>query len=70
MNRATAPSRVALWRRNGQRQLFSFVFRSPRDPLLPQRIYALEHSGLGKLEILLVPIGHDEHGQRYQAILS
>jgi len=53
---------------SGQRQPFSLVFRGPRDPLLPQRIYAVEHSGLGKLEIFLVPIGPDEHGQRYQAI--
>ena len=49
---------------------FSLVFRAPREPLLPQRIYALQHSALGVLDIFLVPIGPDESGQRYEAVFS
>jgi hypothetical protein len=49
---------------------FSLVFRGPREPLLPQRIYPLQHSVLGVLEIFLVPIGPDELGQRYEAVFS
>jgi hypothetical protein len=39
-----------------------------RVPPLPQHIYALEHTSLGKLELFLVPIGPDERGMRYQAV--
>jgi hypothetical protein len=52
------------------RQPFSLLFRGPLEPLLPQHIYVLQHSALGTLEMFLVPIGPDEHGQRYQAIFS
>jgi hypothetical protein len=33
------------------RRPFSLVFRGPPRPLLPQRIYRLEHAALGPLEI-------------------
>lgn len=49
---------------------FSLVFRGPRDILLEQRIYTLEHATLGKLEIFLVPLGPDKHGLRYEAVFN
>jgi hypothetical protein len=52
------------------RSSFSLIFRGPYEPLLPQRIYPLQHSALGVLEIFLVPIGPDKSGQRYEAIFS
>jgi hypothetical protein len=52
------------------RQPFSLIFRGPREPLLPQRIYSLQHPSLGTLEIFLVPIGPDGSGQRYEAVFS
>jgi len=55
---------------SGLRQPFSLVFRGPREPLLAQRIYAFEQADLGKLEMFLVPIGPDLHGQCYQVIFS
>jgi hypothetical protein len=40
----------------GRRTQFSLVFRGPPQPLLPQRIYRLEHPELGAFELFLVPI--------------
>jgi hypothetical protein len=52
------------------RDPFIVVFRGPVDPILPQRIYRLEHSTLGVLEIFLVPIGRDADGVRYEAVFG
>jgi hypothetical protein len=53
------------------RHPFSLVFRGPRDPLLPQSIYALEHDGeLGTLEIFIVPIARDAGATRYEAVFT
>jgi Domain of unknown function (DUF6916) len=52
------------------RQPFSLLFRGPREPLVAQRIYRLDHDALGLLEIFLVPIGLDEDGARYEAVFT
>jgi len=49
---------------------FSIVFRGPKDILLPQKIYRLEHEKMGTLEIFLVPIMPDKQGLRYEAIFA
>ncbi|MGH7266817.1 MAG: DUF6916 family protein [Candidatus Rokuibacteriota bacterium] len=49
---------------------FSVLFRAERGPVLPQRIYWLEHEVMGPLEIFIVPIGHDAEGMRYQAVFT
>lgn len=55
----------------GERRLpFGLVFRGPRDPVLPQRIYRLEHETLGAQEIFLVPIRRDGEGTDYEAIFT
>ncbi len=54
----------------GGRAPFSLVFRGPRAPLLPQRIYRLEHDAIGTFEIFLVPIGPDQEGMRYEAVFT
>jgi uncharacterized protein DUF6916 len=53
-----------------RRQPFSLLFRGPRAPVLPQRIYRLEHEQMGALEIFMVPIGPDADGMRYEAIFT
>jgi hypothetical protein len=55
---------------SGARAQFTLTFRGPADPLLPQRIYHLEHPSLGALEIFIVPIAHDESGTTYEAIFT
>jgi hypothetical protein len=53
-----------------RRRPFSLIFRGPRAPVLPQRIYRLEHAAMGPLEIFIVPIGPDAEGMRYQAVFT
>lgn len=48
------------------REPFRLIFRGPALPLLPQRIYALEHAQFGRMEIFLVPIGPGE----YEAVFT
>ncbi|HKE12143.1 MAG TPA: hypothetical protein VKE73_11280 [Myxococcota bacterium] len=54
----------------GERAGFSLEFLGPPGPLLPQRIYRLEHPGLGSLEIFLVPLGREDRGVRYEAVFG
>jgi hypothetical protein len=49
---------------------FSAFFRGPRNSILPQRIYQMEHDRLGTLEIFLVPIGPDAQGMGYEAVFN
>jgi hypothetical protein len=49
---------------------FSLLFRGGPTPPLPQRIYAVEHVRLGRLELFLVPLGPDAAGQRYEAVFT
>ena len=51
---------------------FSLIFRGPRDRALEQRTCALEHHGLGRMALFLVPIGpgSDGRGPYYQAIFN
>lgn len=51
-------------------EAFSIVFRGPRQFLLQQSIYRLEHESLGSMELFLVPIGVDEDGIRYEVIFN
>ena len=53
-----------------RRTPFSIVFRGPARPVLPQRIYRLEHAALGAFELFLVPIGPDGAGMRYEAVFT
>jgi hypothetical protein len=54
----------------GTRAGFVLTFRGPVDPVLPQRIYRIEHASTGPLEIFIVPIARDEAGTSYEAIFS
>src|SRR4051794_10341037 len=49
---------------------FSLVFHGPRDFLLPQRIYHLEHATLGSFDLFLVPLGPQAQSMRYEAVFS
>jgi len=53
-----------------RREPFSIVFRGPRTPILPQRIYRVAHPEIGDFELFLVPIGPDEQGMRYEAVFT
>ncbi len=49
---------------------FSLVFRGPRNPVLPQAQYRLEHEAMGALDIFLVPIALDAQGLSYEAVFN
>ena len=49
---------------------FSLIFLGPKDLLLPQRIYQLDHDQLGSGSIFLVPIAQNEEGVRYEAVFN
>jgi hypothetical protein len=49
---------------------FSAFFRGPREPLMRQSVYTLEHEGMGTFELFLVPISQDEKGSRYEAVFN
>lgn len=52
------------------RQAFSLLFQGPREPLLHQQIYPVEHPTAGKLDIFLVPVGEEKDGLLYEAIFT
>ena len=54
----------------GGRTPFSLLFRGPVTPVLPQRIYRLDHDALGALDLFLVPIGPRDGGIVYEAIFT
>ena len=59
-------------RAGGGERPFSLFWLGPRDPILPQRIYPLQHphAEIGTLEIFLVPVGRDASGTLYQAVFG
>jgi hypothetical protein len=53
-----------------RRQPFGLVFRGPREPVLPQRIYRLDNPSTGPQDLFLVPIRRDDAGTYYEAIFT
>jgi hypothetical protein len=49
---------------------FSLVFLAKDPRVLPQRLYRLEHNGMGPLSLFLVPIGKSAEGVTYQATFN
>jgi hypothetical protein len=51
---------------------FSVFFLGPRQPVLPQATYGLEHEAMGTLELFLVPVGPDPKagGMLYEAVFN
>ena len=54
----------------GRNDPFSLVFRGPKEPVLPQKIYQMDHDKIGKMDIFIVPIGPDDKGMLYQAVFN
>jgi len=48
----------------------SLLFRGPKRPALPQKIYIFRHDAIDDLGIFIVPIGQDREGVLYQAIFN
>lgn len=53
------------------RRAFSVVFVGPAQPILPQRIYRVEHEDMGALDLFLVPLGPNREGRmRYETVFT
>ena len=53
-----------------KRAPFALLFRGPGEPLLPQRIYTVEHDAMGALDIFMVPVGRERDALLYEAIFN
>jgi len=49
---------------------FSIVFRGPEEAFLGQGMRYFEHDQLGKFELFIVPIRHDDKGYYYEAVFN
>jgi hypothetical protein len=56
--------------RAGAREAFALRFHLPAASGLGQRIYALDHTNMGRLDLFLVPIRDDAGGLMMEAIFS
>lgn len=54
----------------GRQERFSVVFRGPRDKLLQQGMYQMQHDRLGGFDLFLVPVGRDHDGVYYEAVFN
>jgi hypothetical protein len=51
-------------------QAFSILFRGPRESMVPQGLYKIEHGRMGSFDIFLVPVGVGEEGYQYEAVFN
>jgi uncharacterized protein DUF6916 len=58
------------WRETGQRVPFSLLFHGPADGAVAQQICGFRHAELGQFDLFIVPLGPDEQGMRYEAVIS
>jgi hypothetical protein len=49
---------------------FAIVFRGPREPLLEQGTYRLEHDEMGEFILFIVPLRQDDAGTFYEAVFN
>jgi hypothetical protein len=56
--------------REPQRVPFSLIFHGPAERPLRQQICAFRHPQLGAFELFIVPLGPDDQGMRYEAVIS
>jgi hypothetical protein len=49
---------------------FSLLFHGPAEPWWPQGIFRVEHADLGTEDVFLVPLGPDDRGMRYEAVVA
>jgi hypothetical protein len=68
--RLVEASGTGLPQQPGGREPFSLLFRGPGTPILPQRIYSVEHGALGAFDLFLVPLTPDAGGGRYEAVFA
>lgn len=51
-------------------EAFSILFKGPKEFVLQQGTYQLEHDAMGTFHILLVPVGRNDEGTEYEAVFN
>lgn len=49
---------------------FSLVWRGPDTAEPLQQVYRVEHEDVGVLDLFLVPLGPDDQGMKYEAVVT
>jgi hypothetical protein len=49
---------------------FSLVFHAQHADAVRQQICSIKHPELGELDLFLVPLGPDDRGMQYEAVIS
>ncbi len=49
---------------------FSLVFVGPAERAVMQQTCAFSHPQLGAFDLFIVPLGPDDEGMRYEAVIS
>jgi hypothetical protein len=57
-------------KRDERRDAFSLLFLAPPETPVCQNLFAIEHPVLGTMELLLVPVGGDDQGIKYEAVFN
>jgi hypothetical protein len=52
------------------RNAFSLYFLGAHEPVFEQRIYTFDHDTLGRIDLFIVPVGHDANGVLYEAVFT
>ena len=61
----------AEWEEDVKRTPFTLLFHdADTSRYAPQQVFTLRHPELGELELFMVPLGPDEQGMRYEAVIS
>jgi hypothetical protein len=55
---------------DADQEQFSLIFRGPSEVMLKQHIFALQHDVVGHLDLFLVPIGREDGGFLYEAVVN
>lgn len=58
------------WEATVRRVPFSLVFHAADGRLVEQQTCTVSHADLGAFPLFLVPLGPDDGGMRYQAVVS
>ena len=53
-----------------ERSSFSLLFKGALERLLPQQMYRMEHSTLGAMDLMIVPVRQDQDGYYYEAVFN
>jgi hypothetical protein len=58
------------WRQTTRRVPFSLIFHGPAEGAVGQQTCGFRHAQLGEFDLFIVPLGPDERGMRYEAVIS